>query len=219
MNTLLARLLQSRAFVAACVVAPGLWPAWPLFVTGDSSVAADPAKYVLHHLGFTAACVLVAVLLLSPLRAILPRWRPVLVVQRHRRFVGVSAFVYAALHVAMHFVYEGGFATFRTDWQKPFILVGLVAFGILFILAATSLDRVVRALGSRRWKWLHRLVYVAAVLVLYHQISARKVFPEQVLWLFGPLVVAELARVGRAVVRGMGRDAGDRALGGGSGAY
>lgn len=195
---MLERLLRSRAFVASCVVAPGLWMAWPLFLSGDPAVAADPAKYVLHHLGFTASVLLAVVLVLSPLRAVLSRWRPAQVVQRHRRFVGVSVFAYAALHVAMHFIYEGGFTSFRTDWQKPFIAVGLVAFAILLVLAATSVDGVVRRLGARRWKWLHRLVYVAAALVLYHQVSARKVFPMQVVWIFGPLIVLELARIGRA---------------------
>lgn len=200
MATLPDRLLGSRAFVAACVIAPGLWPAWPLFVTGDPSVAADPAKYVLHHLGFTAAVILVCVMLLSPLRAALPRWRGAQVLQRHRRFIGVSAFAYAALHVAMHFVYEGGFSTFRTDWEKPFILVGLVAFAILLVLAVTSTNAAVRVLGARKWKWLHRLAYVAAVLVLYHQVSARKVFPMQVVWIFGPLVALEIVRVGRGLL-------------------
>jgi sulfoxide reductase heme-binding subunit YedZ len=198
----LERFVRSRALVAAGVVAPGLWPAWPLFVSGDPSIAADPAKYVLHHLGFTAAVLLAVVLVLSPLRVMLPRWRAAQLVQRHRRFIGVSAFVYAALHVVMHFIYEGGFGTFRTDWQKPFILVGLVAFVILLLLAATSVDAAVRRLGARRWKWLHRLVYVAAALVMYHQVSARKIFPVQVLWIFGPLIVLELARVGRSLFPG-----------------
>jgi sulfoxide reductase heme-binding subunit YedZ len=201
-DALSERLVRSRAVVAAGVVAPGLWPAWPLFVSGDPSIAADPAKYVLHHLGFTAAVLLAVVLVLSPLRVLLPGWRAARLVQRHRRFIGVSVFVYAAMHVVMHFIYEGGFGTFRADWQKPFILVGLVAFAILLVLAATSVDAAVRWLGAARWKWLHRLVYVAAVLVMYHQVSARKVFPMQVVWIFGPLLVLELARVLRAVVEG-----------------
>ena len=195
----ITRLLGSRAFVAACVVAPGLWMGWPLFLSGDPSVAADPAKYVLHHLGFTASVLLAAVLLLSPLRAVFPRWRGAQVLQRHRRFIGVSAFVYAGLHVTMHFIYEGGFGTFRTDWQKPFILVGLGAFVILTVLAVTSPGAVVRRLGRKRWKALHRLVYLAAILVLYHQISARKVFPVQVLWIFGPLLAFEVLRIARTV--------------------
>lgn len=187
-------------FVWACVAAPAAWMIWRLFASGDPSVAADPAKFVLHHLGFSAACVLVATLALSPLRSAFPRWRPFQVVQRHRRFIGVTAFVYAALHVAMHFIYEGGFGTFASDWRKPFILVGLVAFIILAVLAATSPKAVVRWLGARRWKWMHRSVYLAAVLVMYHQVSARKVFPIQVVWLFAPLLALECVRVAKALI-------------------
>ncbi len=203
----LERLLRSGATIAAAVLAPGLWLAWPLFLSGDPSVAADPAKFVLHHLGFTAAAVLAATLALTPLRVVFPRWRAAQVVQRHRRFIGVSAFVYAALHVGMHFIYEGGFATFRTDWQKPFIAVGAVAFLILALLAATSAKPVVRALGARRWKAVHRAVYLAALLVVYHQVSAKKVFPMEVVWVFGPVLVLEAIRIWR-VFAGRTRRAG-----------
>jgi methionine sulfoxide reductase heme-binding subunit len=95
----------------------------------------------------------------------------------------------------MHFIYEGGFGTFVTDWKKPFIAVGLGAFVILLVLATTSFNAAVRWLGARHWKWLHRLVYVAAALVVYHQISARKVFPIQVVWIFGPVLLLEIWRV------------------------
>jgi DMSO/TMAO reductase YedYZ heme-binding membrane subunit len=53
----------------------------------------------------------------------------------------------------------------------------------------------VRWLGGKRWKALHRLAYVAAALVAYHQAAARKVFPPQVLWIFVPLVTLELLRL------------------------
>jgi sulfoxide reductase heme-binding subunit YedZ len=168
-------------------------------VQADPSVLADPLKYILHHLGFTASVILAIVLTLSPLRVIFPKWRIALVLQRHRRLIGVSAFVYASLHVTSHFLYEGGFATFARDYKKPFIAVGVIAFSILFVLAITSLNAAVRWLGARRWKWVHRLVYVAAALVVYHQISARKIFPEQVLWIFLPLVALELIRIARQI--------------------
>jgi sulfoxide reductase heme-binding subunit YedZ len=194
----LEKLLRTKAFILALIVAPGVWPAWPFFITRDPSIGADPLKYVLHHLGFTAAVMLAVVLSLSPLRTALPRSRLVATLQRHRRLLGVSTFVYAALHVTLHFIYEGGFGTFATDWRKPFITVGLMAFTILVVLAATSFNAAVRRLGAHRWKWLHRLVYLAAALVVYHQISAQKVFPMQVVWIFGPLLALELWRIIRA---------------------
>jgi len=192
---LLEKLLRAKAFILALIILPGLWPLWPMFVRADATVLTDPAKYVLHHLGFTASVLLAIVLTLSPLRLAFPRVRLVAALQRHRRLVGVSTFVYAALHVTMHFIYEGGFGTFAKDWKKPFITVGVIAFTILLILATTSFNAAVRRLGATRWKWLHRLVYVAAVLVVYHQISARKLFPMQVVWIFGPVLALELWRV------------------------
>ena len=196
-ENLIARLLRARALILAPIIAPGLWPVWPLFLRPDATVLADPPKYVLHHLGFTASVLLAIVLVLSPLRAAFPRSTLAATLQRHRRLIGVSTFVYAALHVTMHFIYEGGFGTFATDWKKPFIAVGLGAFTILLVLAATSFNAAVRQLGARRWKWLHRLVYVAAALVVYHQISARKIFPMQVVWIFGPVLLLELWRITR----------------------
>lgn len=176
---------------------PGLWPLWPLFVSRDPTVGTDPGKYVLHHLGFTAAVLLAVVLAFSPLRTLWPRSAVVQALNRHRRLVGVSAFAYASLHFAMHLIYEGGFASLANDWLKPFITLGLAALLILTILAVTSLKVAVRWLGGKTWKHVHRLVYLAAGLVAWHQILARKVFPMQVVWIFGPLIALELARIWR----------------------
>jgi len=138
---------------------------------------------------------LVTVLTFTPLHVIFPRSKLALALNRHRRLVGVSAFVYAALHLATHLVYEGGFGVLASDIKKPFLVTGLIAFTILLVLAVTSLRRLVRALGAKHWKMLHRLAYVAAALAAYHQAAARKLFPVQVLWIFVPLALLEIARI------------------------
>jgi sulfoxide reductase heme-binding subunit YedZ len=182
--------------VVTLIVLPGLWPAWPLF-RQDPSVLADPLKYILHHLGFIACVLLAVVLTFTPLRVLFPKSGLVQALNRHRRLVGVSAFFYALLHLSTHLLYEGGFAILASDVKKPFLLTGLIAFSILLVLAITSLNRAVRWLGGKRWKKLHRLAYVAAALVAYHQAAARKIFPVQVLWIFVPLVLLELLRIVR----------------------
>ncbi len=197
----LARLLRRKTAIWILLVLPGLWPVWPLVLSRDPTVATDPGKYVLHHLGFTAAVLLALVLTFSPLRIFWPKSALVRALNRHRRLVGVSVFVYASLHLTMHFIYEGGFGTFATDWKKPFIAFGLGAFAILLVLAVTSINPFVRRLGGRRWKNLHRLVYLAAGLVVWHQILARKLFPPQVVWIFGPLILLEIARIWHARAR------------------
>ena len=204
---LLEKLLRSKAVIWTLIVLPGLWPAWPIFIRQDSSVLADPLKYVLHHLGFVACLLLAVVLTFTPLRVLFPKWGVALALNRHRRLVGVSAFAYAALHLATHLVYEGGTdvstlpTILNTALEKPFQLVGLITFTILLVLAATSLNAAIKWLGGKLWKNIHRLVYVAAALAAYHQAAARKIFPMQVVWIFGPLLVLELARVWRQRIR------------------
>ncbi len=188
------KLLRSKAFVCTLIILSGLWPVVPL-LRHDPTVGADPLKYILHHLGFVACVLLATVLSFTPLRVIFPKSKLALALNRHRRLVGVSAFVYATLHLATHLVYEGGFGVLASDIKKPFLVTGLVAFTILLVLAVTSLNRLVRTLGAQHWKMLHRLAYVAAALAAYHQAAARKLFPMQVLWIFVPLALLEIARI------------------------
>jgi sulfoxide reductase heme-binding subunit YedZ len=190
----LDRLFRSKAAVWIVILIPGLYPAWPLF-RQDPTVLADPLKYLLHHFGFVACVLLAAVLALTPLRVLLPRWKPALALNRHRRLLGVAAFFYALIHVAFQFLHEAGWPTFWTDIRKPFLLIGAATFLILLVLAVTSLKAMVRWLGGRRWKNLHRLAYLAAFLAACHQAAARKIFPVQVLWIFVPLALLELARI------------------------
>lgn len=198
---LLAKLIRSKITAWILIVLPGLWPLWPLVVRHEPSALADPLKFILHHLGFVAGVLLVTVLTFSPLRVLFPKAPVVQALNRHRRLVGVSAAIYALLHFAIHLVYEGGTdlaqipSILHTAMTKPFQLVGLIALTILLVLALTSLHVFIRWLGGKRWKNLHRLAYVAAALVAYHQAAARKVFPPQVLWLFVPLAALEIARV------------------------
>jgi sulfoxide reductase heme-binding subunit YedZ len=194
--TFLEKLLRSKAFVVTLIVLPGLWPAWPI-LRHDPSVLADPLKFVLHHLGFVACLLLALVLSFTPLRVLFPKWGVALALNRHRRLVGVSAFVYGALHFTTHLVYEGGFHVLASDVKKPFLVTGMITLSILLVLAATSLNAAVRWLGGRRWKNLHRLAYLAAALAAYHQAAARKIFPQQVLWIFVPLAVLEILRIVR----------------------
>lgn len=199
----LAKLLRAKGVIWTLIVLPGLWPAWPLFIRQDATALADPLKFILHHWGLVACCLLAAVLAFTPLRVLFPHWGVAQALNRHRRLVGVSAFAYALLHFLAHarHVHDGTFATFVREIQKPFQLAGLAALAILLALALTSFDAAVRWLGGRWWKHLHRLVYAAAILAAWHQAAARKVFPLQVLWIFGPIVVLELARVVRRQIR------------------
>jgi sulfoxide reductase heme-binding subunit YedZ len=78
---------------------------------------------------------------------------------------------------------------------KPFIWVGASALLILSALAATSFVVWKRRLG-KNWKRLHRLVYVAVLLVVVHFAWARKAnlatLSGDIVW---PLVAGAVAIV------------------------
>src|SRR5205823_6167218 len=90
---------------------------------------------------------------------------------RVRRMVGLFAFFYGVLHFTIYLAIDQGF-----DWQaigkdlvkRRFITVGFTALVLLVPLAVTSTKGMVRRLGFARWKRLHRLVYVAALLGVVH---------------------------------------------------
>jgi methionine sulfoxide reductase heme-binding subunit len=197
----LEKLLRSKIVIWILIVLPGLWPVYPLFIKQDPSALADGLKFILLHLGFMASVLLAVVLTFTPLRVLWPKWGVAQALNRHRRLVGVAAFAYGALHFGTHLFYElqGGAASpsavLKTDFTKPFLVTGMITLTILLVLAITSLHAAIRWLGGKTWKNLHRLAYVAAGLIAYHQSAARKIFPVQVLWIFGPLAVLEIARI------------------------
>jgi len=52
--------------------------------------------------------------------------------------------------------------------KRKFITVGFAAFVLIIPLAVTSTDGMVKRLGFKRWKRLHRLVYLIATLGVVH---------------------------------------------------
>lgn len=194
---ILARLLRFKLTIWLLLLAPFPWAVWPIFFPTPTN--ADPLKSTLLHLGLTASILLAITLTLSPLRVLFPQNPVALALNRHRRLIGVSVFAYALLHFAAHMrhVYDGAFDTFFKELQKPFQLTGLVALTILLVLTITSLHALVRLLGGKAWKNLHRLVYLCTALVIYHQAAARKIFPMQVVYIFAPVLLLEVARIAK----------------------
>jgi len=74
------------------------------------------------------------------------------------------------LHFTIYVVLdlELNFATLGTDIAKrPYITIGFGALLLLIPLAVTSTNGMMRRLG-RRWQSLHRLVYLIAILGVWH---------------------------------------------------
>ena len=121
--------------------------------------------------GFFSVLLLYLALLASPLTKVYPNLFFKEQYLHARRAIGVLAFYYGFLHVYISFFQQlGGFTgvKYYDDRYSVSLLAGVIALGILFIMAATSIDWAVDKLGFKNWKLLHRLVYIASVAILIH---------------------------------------------------
>jgi sulfoxide reductase heme-binding subunit YedZ len=85
--------------------------------------------------------------------------------------LGLFAFFYASLHL-LTYVWLDKFFSWREIARdiprRPFITMGFLAFVVLVPLAATSTAGMIRRMGGRAWRRLHRLVYLSAIAGVVH---------------------------------------------------
>lgn len=133
--------------------------------------SADLQKIRLTQIyAFTATIYIYLALLVSPLYSAFPSLPIRGIYTKARRALGVSGFVFAAMHAMIAFNFLIGGIT-RLPFLTPRYLLALVfssvALLILALMAATSFDRAQRYLG-KYWKMLHRFVYLASLLIVIH---------------------------------------------------
>lgn len=149
-------------------------------------LSADPAKDIQHFTGRMALKLLLATLLVSPLTLYLKQ--PLLI--RTRRLLGVWCFAWASLHLTSYYLLELGYDHLRLLGSeivsRPYLLLGMISWVMLFALAVTSFQRMQRKLG-RRWQTLHNGIYLVAILAPIHYLWSVKVLSPQ------PVIYAVLA--------------------------
>jgi sulfoxide reductase heme-binding subunit YedZ len=141
--------------------------AWMLFALFTGRVMGDQVKFMQHLTGDTILTCLMLTLSVTPLRR-LTGWNELI---RVRRLIGLTAFWYACLHLATYLVFDQSLSMseiLEDIVKHPWVLVGFTAFLCLVPLAITSTSGWVRRLGGKRWRRLHRLIYVAAVAGVLH---------------------------------------------------
>ena len=141
--------------------------AWLFYRALNNQLGANPAEALIRAMGDWTLRFLCIVLTVTPLRVI--SRTPALA--RFRRMLGLFVYFYAVLHLLSYSWFDMGFEVpdiAKDIAKRPFILVGFLAFVLLTPLAATSFNAAIKALGAKRWQWLHKLVYVIAGLGLLH---------------------------------------------------
>jgi len=144
------------------------WAApWLIYLGATGGLGAEPIKALERELGEIALQLLIIGLCLTPLRRYLG-----VNLLRFRRAIGLLAFSYVCLHLALWLfldVQDAG-RIWADIVKRPYVTVGMTAFALM-----TSNDRAVRWLGAR-WRRLHRLTYAVAVLGAVHFIWLSKGF-------------------------------------------
>jgi sulfoxide reductase heme-binding subunit YedZ len=160
--------LRPLAWLVPAITLGGIFPGIWIAVRGLlGQLGANPIAEALNELGLLAIVFLVLSLLATPIRTLSGWPWPI----RIRRTLGLFSFFYALAHFLCYALLDQGLAIgaiFQDVTQRPFIIVGMLAFLILIPLAITSTAGWTKRLGAKRWKSLHRLAYLAAVLAVVH---------------------------------------------------
>ena len=159
---LAVRLLKPVVF-AVCLIPLALL-LWGGFTGG---LTANPIEFITHRTGDWTLRLLLVTLAITPLRR-LTGWNAVI---RLRRMLGLFAFFYGSLHFLTYVVLDHFFALesmLEDLTDRRFVTAGFTGFVLMIPLALTSTQAMVRRLGGRRWRALHRLVYVSACAGVVH---------------------------------------------------
>lgn len=141
--------------------------AWLVYATAADRLGANPAEALVRATGDWTLRALCLVLAVTPLRVMTSTPQ----LARYRRMLGLFVFFYGVLHLLSYAWFDMGFEVadiVRDILKRPFILVGSLALLLLMLLAATSFNRAIKAVGAKRWQTLHRSIYGVAGLAVLH---------------------------------------------------
>lgn len=169
---------------------------WALLLQGEPAPAlgVNPIQQTVKETGEYAVRALIIALAVSPLASFLGRPKILSV----RRMLGLFAFFYATLHGLTYVGLDQLFnvKTLLEDVFKRWpITLGVIAWLALLPMAMTSTAKMVRRLGPKVWKRLHKVVYVIAVLVVAHNILITKGWQVQPLVYGGILALLLVYRL------------------------
>ena len=174
--------------------------AWLIVDFLRDNLTVNPIQALTLRTGKYALTLLILSLACTPINT-LTGFSPALKV---RRALGLYAFLYASLHFLIFVGLDYGFnpgLLREAIFEKRFALVGFSAFLILVALAITSTRGWMKRLG-KRWTRLHKLVYLAGILVIVHYTWAVK-SDIRVPLLYGAVVllllVARIPQVRRSI--------------------
>ncbi|BCX03831.1 MAG: protein-methionine-sulfoxide reductase heme-binding subunit MsrQ [Candidatus Roseilinea sp.] len=205
LDKLRAQLSQPLSWVVAVACLAPL--AVLIYQTLSDNATANPIQYLTIQTGKIALILLVLSLACTPV-VTLTNWRTA---TKLKRPLGLYGFLYVCAHLGV-FTFDNGLldgaidvgAVFGAIVEKRFAIAGFLAFCLLVPLAITSTKGWQKRLG-KRWKTLHKLVYVIVPVAVLHfawLVKSIIVRPEPIAWgvVVALLLIARIPRVRKAVV-------------------
>jgi len=168
LRSVMRRAFKPLVFLLACGPA-----AWLLVGALTNAIGPNPIEYIIRYCGDWALRFLLIGLAVTPIR-LLTGWAEI---GRVRRMLGLFAFFYVCLHIIAYVGLDQFFnwpAIWKDIVKRVYITVGMAAFLTLIPLAATSTNAMVKRVGAKRWRQLHRVVYVTAIAGIVHFIMMLK---------------------------------------------
>lgn len=161
-------ILQTRnRLIHLAVHAGAIFPlGWIAFDIITNRIGPDPIRESMLRTGKSALIMLILCLSCTPLNTIFRK--PLLL--KFRRPFGLYSFVYASIHLSIFIILDYGlnFNLLQEALiEKRFAIAGLSSFLVMLPLAMTSTKKWQKRLG-KRWKKLHRSVYLAGILAGIH---------------------------------------------------
>jgi len=131
------------------------------------------AMYALaRYYGLTALFMMFLVLIPGMVSVYFPQFALNEILIYSRRAIGLSTFFFAFFHSVIDYFYSlpGSiqFIYFLSEDKLISIIFGVIALFIIFLMAITSFDKVIGWMGYKKWMFLHRFIYTAAILILFH---------------------------------------------------
>lgn len=151
-------------------------------------LGANPFEVLTRSSGEWTLRFLLITLAMTPLRRLTGAAWPL----RFRRMLGLFVYFHVFVHLLTYLWLDHFF-----DWdeiitdiiKRPFITLGMLAFLLLTPLAFTSTKKMMKRLG-KRWKSLHKLIYVIAILgVLHFLLLVKADLREPIIYAFLLLVL------------------------------
>jgi sulfoxide reductase heme-binding subunit YedZ len=162
--TVVRRVIKPAVFVL-CLV-PFALLVWRALALHGAGLGTNPIERIQDTLGQWGLRFLLITLAITPLRD----WFNAPWLIQLRRMLGLYAFFYVLLHFLTWLILDQDLywpGILPDIAKRPFITIGFLALLMLIPLAATSTNAMMRRLG-RRWKSLHRLIYVIVLLGVWH---------------------------------------------------